>query len=103
MDALKDFEDDSLDFVYIDSNHDFINLAMDVQYWLRKVRKGGILSGHDYCYYSYRKFNHVKRCLIAYARCYRMIPLFGTLEGKELKRDKYRSWFYVKKTTGGLQ
>lgn len=96
MDAVKDFEDNSLDFVYIDANHDFINFAMDLQFWLRKVRPGGIMSGHDYAYYSYSKFNHVKRCLIAYAREYRMIPIFAVMQGGELKRDKYRSWFYVK-------
>jgi SAM-dependent methyltransferase len=101
VDALKDFEDNSLDFVYIDANHDFLHFTEDLQYWFRKVRPGGIISGHDYVYYSYRKFNHVKRALIAYTRCYRMIPVFGTVEGHELKRDKYRSWFYVKQ--GGLQ
>ena len=103
MDALKDFEDDSLDFVYIDANHDFLHFTEDLQYWFRKVREGGIISGHDYVYYSYRKFNHVKRALVAYTRCYRMIPTFGTVDGDELKRDRYRSWFYVKKLKGGLQ
>lgn len=103
MDALTDFVDNSLDFVYIDANHDFTNFAMDLQYWFRKVRPGGIISGHDYVYYSYKKFNHVKRCLIAYARCYQMIPIFAVMGIRhgELKRDRYRSWFYVKQ--GGLQ
>ena len=97
MDALADFEDNSLDFVYIDANHDFLNFTMDLHYWMKKVKPGGIISGHDYAYYSYRKFNHVKRALIAYARCYRMIPVFAAMyDGKGLKRDRYRSWFYVK-------
>lgn len=97
MDALDDFEDNSLDFVYIDANHDFINFALDLQNWMKKVKPGGIMSGHDYAYYSYSKFNHVKRCLIAYARCYRMIPVFAVMETRDgLKRDRYRSWFYCK-------
>lgn len=97
MEALKDFEDNSLDFVYIDANHDFLNFTMDLHHWLKKVKVGGIMSGHDYAYYSYRKFNHVKRALIAYARCYRMIPVFAaTYDGNGLKRDRYRSWFWVK-------
>ncbi len=96
MDALKDFEDKSLDFVYIDANHDFVNFAQDLHFWYKKVRPGGIISGHDYAYYSHSKFNHVKRCLIAYAREYRLIPVFATVQGHELKRDKYPSWFYVK-------
>ena len=96
MDALSEFEDNSLDFVYIDANHDFLNFIQDIHGWYKKVKIGGIISGHDYVYYSYSKFNHVKRALIAYARSYRMIPLFAVMEDRNgLKRDHYRSWFYV--------
>jgi len=100
MPALADFEDESLDFVYIDANHDFVSFTNDLHYWLKKIRPGGIISGHDYAYFSYKKFNHVKRALIPYARSYRMIPLFvvGATEYKEgTIRDKYRSWLWVKK------
>jgi len=99
MDALKLFEDESLDFVYIDANHDFLNFIQDLHFWLKKIKPGGIMSGHDYANFSYRKHNHVKRALDAYARCYRMIPLFivGADEYEEgVTRDKFRSWFWVK-------
>lgn len=99
QDVLKQFEDQSLDFVYIDANHDFPNFINDLYQWSKKVRMGGIISGHDYAIYSYRKFNHVKRALDAYARSYRMIPMFivGDMDYKEgITRDKFRSWFWVK-------
>lgn len=99
MEALKDFEDNSLDFVYIDANHDFINFISDLHFWMKKVKPGGIIAGHDYANFSFRKHNHVKRALDAYARCYRMIPFFvvGSDEKKEGQtRDKFRSWFYIK-------
>jgi len=99
MDVLKQFEDNSLDFVYIDGNHDFPNFINDLHQWSKKVRMGGIVSGHDYAYYSYRKFNHVKRALEAYARSYRMIPLFivGSYTRHQGEtRDTFRSWFWVK-------
>jgi len=48
MDAVKDFADGSLDFVYIDGNHNFDYVMMDIIEWSRKVKKGGIVSGHDY-------------------------------------------------------
>ena len=48
VDASKDFEDGSLDFVYIDANHDFDSVMQDLIAWVPKVRKGGIISGHDY-------------------------------------------------------
>lgn len=98
-DALNDFADESLDFVYIDANHDFPNFTFDLHYWLKKIKKGGIMSGHDFAYFSYRKFNHVKRALIAYARCYRMIPLFvcaADIHNTKLKRDHFHSWFWIK-------
>ena len=33
---------------YIDANHTFEHVYADIGYWLLKVRKGGIISGHDY-------------------------------------------------------
>ena len=99
LEALDDFDDESLDFVYIDANHDFPNFINDLHEWLKKVKTGGIMSGHDYANFSYRKFNHVKRALDAYARCYHMIPLFivGSEEKADgVKRDRFRSWFWIK-------
>ena len=99
LDALSDFEDGFLDFVYIDANHDFPNFINDLHQWSKKVRVGGIVSGHDFALFSYKKRNHVKRALTAYARCYRMVPLFivGAMEYKKgVLRDKYRSFFWVK-------
>lgn len=48
MDALEDFADESLDFVYLDGDHRFRYAAEDIVEWEKKVRKGGIISGHDY-------------------------------------------------------
>jgi len=48
MDALEDIPGRSLDFVYIDGNHKFEYVAQDLVYWTRKVKKGGIVAGHDY-------------------------------------------------------
>jgi len=109
MEAVKDFKDGELDFVYIDANHDFPNFINDLHEWSKKVKEGGIISGHDFANFSYKKHNHVKRALQAYARCYRMQPLFiigaesyGEVGKPSGKRDKYRSWMWVKKK-GGLQ
>ena len=97
MDALKYFQDDSLDFVYLDGNHDFVNVTQDIHYWLKKVKPGGILSGHDYVKYSVFKHNHVKGVVQAYAKAYGLFPVFAvTYTNKGLRRDRYRSWFIVK-------
>lgn len=48
VDAMLDFEDESLDFVFIDANHDYEHCMEDIKGWYKKVKKGGIVSGHDY-------------------------------------------------------
>ena len=48
QEALSVVPDDSLDFVYIDAMHDFDNVIMDLIGWNKKVKRGGIISGHDY-------------------------------------------------------
>lgn len=49
MNAVKEFADESLDFVYIDGNHDYKYVRQDIGAWTRKVKLGGIVSGDDYC------------------------------------------------------
>ena len=41
-------QDESLDFVYIDAAHDEESVTDDINTWYPKVKKGGIISGHDY-------------------------------------------------------
>ena len=45
------FEDASLDFIYIDAMHGYEHVKQDILAWLPKVKKGGIISGHDYFEY----------------------------------------------------
>ena len=53
MDAVGDFALESLDFVYIDGNHCFDYVMEDLIAWNRRVKPGGIVSGHDY--YKFKK------------------------------------------------
>jgi hypothetical protein len=46
--AHKDIPDNSLDFVYIDGNHQYESVIEDIGFWEPKVRDGGLLAGHDY-------------------------------------------------------
>lgn len=46
--ASEIFQDESLDFVYIDANHAYDSVVDDINYWYSKVKKGGYLWGHDY-------------------------------------------------------
>jgi len=37
-----------LDFVYIDGNHSYLNCLNDIGFYYPKVRKGGIIGGHNF-------------------------------------------------------
>jgi hypothetical protein len=98
MDAVKDFKDESLDFVYLDAGHDFVNFTLDLHYWKDKVRKGGIIAGHDYSRFPTHKMIHVKGVLQTYMPYYHMLPVFTLSRRKHsMRRDYYGNWFYVKK------
>jgi hypothetical protein len=47
-DCIDLFEDESLDFVFIDANHAYDFVKEDIELWFPKLKKGGIFSGHDY-------------------------------------------------------
>ena len=48
MQAATILGDNFLDFVYIDANHSYDWVMADMLVWWRKIRSGGILSGHDF-------------------------------------------------------
>ena len=48
LEAASMFDDNSLDFVYIDANHEYIFVRADIKAWYPKVKYGGILGGHDF-------------------------------------------------------
>jgi len=48
LEAASLYEDESLDFVFIDASHDTENVYQDCNAWWPKIKKGGILSGDDY-------------------------------------------------------
>ena len=48
MEAVRDFQDRSLDAVYIDGEHDEESVREDIKEWRKKVKFGGYLMGHDY-------------------------------------------------------
>lgn len=49
-DAFADaFADASLDFVYIDSVHSYTAVRDTFARWWPKVRRGGVVGGHDFC------------------------------------------------------
>jgi len=48
LEASKDFENGTLDFVYIDGNHQYIQFKQDIEIWYQKIKQYGVLCGDDY-------------------------------------------------------
>jgi predicted O-methyltransferase YrrM len=47
LEGANEFKDASLDFVYLDGDHRTDAVVADIDAWKPKIRKGGILAGHD--------------------------------------------------------
>ncbi len=89
----KKFKDESLDFVYIDGNHSYEYTVMDLAFWSKKVRKGGVVYGHDFEDWSrnWRRFDmNVINAVTGWCKSYQIHPWFVT------KNDKHPSWLYIK-------
>ena len=49
------FEDESIDAIYIDGNHNFYPTINDIINYFPKIKKDGIISGHDYYWHPIKK------------------------------------------------
>jgi hypothetical protein len=82
MEALADFEDRSLDFVYIDGDHRFDFACPDIIYWSYKVKHDGIIGVHD----VYGGEIGVQKAVEAYVHSHNIVPWYVT---KELQPTAY--------------
>lgn len=88
--ASMSVPDESLDFVYIDGDHHFEFVAQDLKLWGEKVRRGGIISGHDY------GIRWVRTAVDWYAKSKRYRVLY-TDRAKEKRKEKIViSWMMEK-------
>jgi cephalosporin hydroxylase len=46
--AASLFDDRLFDFVYIDACHEYQKVTADIEAWLPKIKRGGLIAGHDY-------------------------------------------------------
>lgn len=48
--ASKTYNDNTLNCVFIDASHEYADVYNDIKNWLPKIKRGGILAGHDFSY-----------------------------------------------------
>ena len=98
--AVQDIPYDSLDFVYIDGDHSYDYVMTDIILWSRRVRPGGIVSGHDYILpgdYRHKFDINVKDAVDNYTAIHKIDNWYLTdKKGAINKSDKCPSWFFVK-------
>jgi hypothetical protein len=99
QEAASGFKDESLDCVYLDANHTLMGVLNDLVTWTPKVKKGGIISGHDYHGYSRGRGIRVVEAVNAWVAANDISPWFITA-GKERDGDKIvdapRNWLWQK-------
>ena len=96
MDAIKDFEDGSLDFVFIDGNHKYEYVKEDITEWTKKVKIGGIVSGHDY-YTSKNRRVRVKQAVNEYiAQTGYKLQLTDNRRHLEKRDNQHQCWYFIK-------
>jgi len=99
MEAAEEFKNGSLDFVYIDGNHAFEYVAADIATWTKKVRKGGIIAGHDYASQRRGWAVHVKYVVDAYVKAFKIQRWFVLGRDERIpheRRENCRTWFWIK-------
>ena len=52
VEASKDFNDGYLDFIFLDSSHQYQETKDSIKSWFPKLKDEGIFSGHDYELYK---------------------------------------------------
>lgn len=90
---VKSFADESLDFVFIDGNHNYESCVQDIALWSKKVRNGGIVYGHDYDDYTNRgrwHEMHVIQAVDGWMKSYKIHPWFI------LTNNRNRCWMHIK-------
>lgn len=91
--VVKTIPDNSLDFVFIDGNHNYEWCVWDIANWSKKVRSGGIIYGHDYDDYSnsrrWKEMN-VINAVDGWTKSYKINPWFV------ITNNRNKCWLYVK-------
>lgn len=94
------FDDESLDFIFIDGNHELLHVVQDLCKWAPKVKRGGCIAGHDWIQRKDPAYNmHVPQAVTAYVNSYHIKPLYilgrkAIIDGEA--RDTPRSWFFIR-------
>jgi predicted O-methyltransferase YrrM len=90
-DIAPTIEDNSLDYLFIDANHEYAWVVEDLHLWAKKVKPGGIVMGHDY--FVMKKLNFgVIQAVNGWVETHHIKHLFTW-------RDNCPSWMFIQGDT----
>jgi predicted O-methyltransferase YrrM len=55
QDFVNSFEDESLDYIFIDGDHSYEGALRDCELFFSKIKNGGIFAGHDWSFEGVQK------------------------------------------------
>ena len=82
IEASSYIPDNSLDYIFIDGDHSYSAVTLDIKTYFKKVKAGGIFSGHDFY------LNDVRRAVQEFREKHNIID--------ELKFVENNTWYWVK-------
>lgn len=102
-DTASQYKNGSLDFVYIDADHSYEGVKRDFYAWYKKVRKGGIISGHDYAPATHKNdCDGVRQFIEEYMAANPKLQMNFTTDDfydgtdPNIAGNEYQSWWFVK-------
>jgi len=67
----QQFENGTLDYVYIDANHKYEAIKEDIKNWFPKIKPHGVLAGHDFHIVQQAiiefKYEHPNYCVVLFS------------------------------------
>lgn len=94
IEASVNVQDESLDFVFIDGSHTFDHVMTDIIIWSRKVKKGGIVAGHDYYHFH---DSGVVEAVNKYTEEHKIDLNLTLWNSADHKDDQCPCWWFMKK------
>lgn len=90
--AISRFKDQSLDFIYIDSNESYDSIKAEIDMWWPKAKNGALFAGYNY---DVKKKKHVASAVHDFVKEKRQ-ELFFTYEDSATDKEKTRSFYMIK-------